>query len=479
MVSTLWPTKRLLVAKLHLDAKNPRLGQDVRGHAPRDIIQHLFDHDKALEIAQSIVFRGYFVNEPLLAIVEDGQHIVVEGNRRLAALKALREPALIEGNNRGKIERLSRKIADINSIVRVPVTIAPDRKSTDKQIAGRHLGTPVLAWRPENRASFILEKLEEGYSNDDLRDELGFTLADIQDARLTRAITDMARSIDLTDEVKAKVESPKAQLFTTIKRVFDSSEGRKNLFVQPDPDYGIVGSTTKKEFLKGFSKLVTDLALGKESSRTLNTNEDINNYFKKWSSEEKPKKKRGRFVPSDVIKEKKIEYYPKEEKVNKKKSKSEFSTVIPSSLKVRYGTDRLVDIRRELIKIKRKDYPNAGAVLLRVFFELSVHDYLKRTGDLDRVVDELRKKNKLRHGVPTLRDLFPTLKRIAKNKLSNSEAAKVEKAIRYDPAAPFTLNDLHSFVHNPSDIPGERDIYQFWIRTEPLFRLMLESDPES
>ena len=79
----------------------------------------------------------------------------------------------------------------------VPVTIAPSRRATDRQIAGRHIGTPVLAWQAENRASFILDKLEEGYDNDQLHDQLGFTLADIQKARQTRAIADMARSIDL------------------------------------------------------------------------------------------------------------------------------------------------------------------------------------------------------------------------------------------------------------------------------------------
>lgn len=55
----------------------------------------------------------------------------------------------------------------------------------------------MLAWQAENRASFILEKLAEGYDNSELRDKLGFSLADIQSARQTRAIADMARSLPL------------------------------------------------------------------------------------------------------------------------------------------------------------------------------------------------------------------------------------------------------------------------------------------
>jgi hypothetical protein len=177
-VATEWTTKRVSVASLHLDQKNPRLGRESIAQAPREIIQYLFEHDKALEVAESIATRGFFPNEPLLAVYEENRLVVVEGNRRLAALKALREPGLLDGAKQRQVEKLSRKILDQQLIATVPVTIAPNRKSTDRQIAGRHIGTPVLAWQAENRASFILEKLTEGYDNDELRDELGFSLAD-------------------------------------------------------------------------------------------------------------------------------------------------------------------------------------------------------------------------------------------------------------------------------------------------------------
>ncbi len=154
--------------------------------------------------------------------------------------------------------------------------------------------------------------------------------------------------------------------------------------------------------------------------------------------------------------------------------------MLPRDFKVRFGNERLIDIRRELTKLKRKKYPNAGAVLLRVFFELAVVDYLKRIGELPGIIQKIEKKEKrqLPFGVPTMKQLVPEIKRIAKKRLSVSQANTVEKAIRYDPAAPFTISDLHAFVHSP-DLPSERDILQFWLRTEPLFRLMLEQDSES
>lgn len=472
-----WQLKTLPVASLHLDAKNPRLGRETTARAPREIIQHLFEHDKALDVAQSIVARGYFPNEPLLAVREDNRFVVVEGNRRLAALKALKEPGLLEGGIARQIEKLARRLIDPHSIANVPVVIAPNRRTTDRQIAGKHIGTPVLPWRAENRASFILEKLEEGYDNAELLDELGFSASDIQAARQTRAIADMARSLSLPEEIKAKLENRRSKLFTTLGRVFESTVGRDFLHVEPNVDHGLKGTTTSSEFAKGFSKLVTDVALGKQSSRTLNTNEDIRRYFESWDAKDRPAKKRGSFIPADLVTGSSVASSPIAAETNKKPRNKQISqTILPTSFKIRFGGDRLIDIRGELTKLRRDKFPNAGSVLLRVFFELAALDYLKRTGELAKVTATLKAKGALRHDTPTIKQLIPTLISIVKKQLPKVDADKVEKAIKYDPTAPFSISDLHSFVHQSGEWPGERDIQQFWLRTEPLFRMMLEED---
>lgn len=475
---TQWKTKSLSPTNLHLDSKNPRLGREHLSRAPREIIQYLFEHDKAIDVAESIATRGYFPNEPLLAVKEDQKLVVVEGNRRLAALKALREPALLEGAHERQVERLARRIVDLDLIASVPVTIAPSRKATDRQIAGRHVGTPVLAWRAENRASFILDKLSEGYDNDALRDELGFSAADIQQARQTRAVADMARSLELPEEVKAKLEGPTAKVFTTLERVFDSTVGREYLLVKTDPDHGLRGNTTKKEFLRGFTKLVTDVALGKQSSRSLNTNDNIRSYFEAWDPIDRPQKKQGSFVPSDIIKGRSVSSRSKAaEKANPRTSQRESKTILPRDLKLRYGSDRIKDICHELKKLKREEYPNAGAVLLRVFLELSITDCLTRTKRLEPLIARLKSTGKLKYSIPTLSQLVPEIKEVAKTKLSGQQMNKLNKALSSDKNVPFNIGDLNAFVHD-TDLPSARDIHQFWMRTEPLFRMMLEEDLE-
>ena len=471
MAQMRWPTKYLSVTTLHLDEKNPRLGQETRGRSPREIIQYLFDHDKALEVADSIVTRGYFANEPLLAIPNGRNYVVVEGNRRLAALKALKEPGLLSGSNGRAIERLARQ-ADTDAISKVPVIVAPNRRATDRLLAGRHIGTPVRAWRAENRANFILSKLEEGYSDDQLLEKLGFKFQDIQAARQTMAITTVTYSLDLPDEIRTEIDNRHVKLFSTLERVFDSSVGRMFLKVEPDPEHGFRGTTTKKQFLRAFAHLVTDIVLGKESSRTLNTNENIRDYFEKRNQEAIAVSKKGRFFPEDIIRKRRPAVHKKAP--SRKKGKQISQTVLPKNFKIHVGNDRLVDIRRELIRLKRSDFPNAGTVLLRVFLELAIKDYLERTGRLEEMTKELERENKLpRDGVPSMTDLVKEITSVAQEQLNKRDARKVERALRRDPAAAFSLGDLNTFVHC-TDIPSDRDILQFWNRTESLFRLMLE-----
>jgi hypothetical protein len=439
-------------------------------------MQFLFDHDKAIEVARSITKHGFFANEPLLAVKEEGRLVVVEGNRRLAALKALREPGLLEGTPHRQIDRLRRQIDDITTLAKVPIVIAPSRRATDRQVAARHAETAVLSWTKENRSSFILDKLQEGYTNEQIKDQLGFTTADIQEARQFRAIADMARSVTLDDEVKAKVENPRAKLFSTIERVLNSKAGRSALCIKPDEEHGVKINASKARFGKAYAKLVADIALGKQTSRSLNRDDQIKAYFDSWNTQDLPKRSPKAIVPADIVAKKTVassKAAPKPKKARRAKPISK--KVIPPSFKLRHGSDRLADLRKELGKINREDLPNCGALALRVFLELGMIDYLKRKDLFDPLCTRLKERNKLHGSQPDMRQLAAEFKRIAKAELKAEDVRRVDKALTYDKSAPFNVTDLHGFVHS-QDMPTGRDIEQFWLRMEPLFRLMLTED---
>lgn len=472
-----WIQEPLKIQSLHFDERNPRLGQERRQGSPREIITYLFETENAIDVAKSIATRGYFPNEPLLVVVEEDRYVVVEGNRRLAALKSLVDPDLVEGSQHGKVVRVSEKWKATRPLAFVPCVIAPSRREANRVVAGRHQSNAVMSWSAEDRAQFILDCIDEGYTIEQLESELGFTGKDVQEARQRRAIVEMIRALKLSDEVRARVDSPRAQILSTIERVFNSRVGREYLMVERDPDIGLRGTTSAAQFKKGLRKLVTDVATpdSEWDSRSLNTIEDIGKYFEGWGPGELPRKVDATFTPAEIVGGAPQPTPTPTPAPEEKRRQPPKKPVIPVKFMVEYcGSDRIREIHEELTKLKPADCPNSGAVLLRVFTELVITDYLKRADAYDGLVDSLKSKQKLQSHGPTFQQQVTEVLKLTKNRLDGNEHNLVRKAFSNDKAAPFTLSELHSFVHSPNDLPSARDIEQFWSRAEPLFRIMLQ-----
>ena len=81
---------------LFLDPKNPRLRDLDLGASPSQIaiLRALWSKMAVDEVALSIAENGFYRHEPLYATEEGGKLYVVEGNRRLAAVKLLRSEKL-------------------------------------------------------------------------------------------------------------------------------------------------------------------------------------------------------------------------------------------------------------------------------------------------------------------------------------------------------------------------------------------------
>ena len=77
-----------------LDPENPRLATSVKRPTQQELIADLLEHEEVMDLVRDIARQGYFPNELLVAIRDGPNTIVVEGNRRLAALKLLLNPEL-------------------------------------------------------------------------------------------------------------------------------------------------------------------------------------------------------------------------------------------------------------------------------------------------------------------------------------------------------------------------------------------------
>ncbi len=89
-------TTKVPVKWLALDRRNPRLipGDDEQDEV--SIIAQLYRSEDLGELLQSIAANGYLDIEPLVVLSEDGHLTVLEGNRRLAAIRLFEKPDLAD-----------------------------------------------------------------------------------------------------------------------------------------------------------------------------------------------------------------------------------------------------------------------------------------------------------------------------------------------------------------------------------------------
>lgn len=81
---------QVALTDLHFDPENPRLPQRLKGAPESAVLEHLLLECNLIELMLSIGEQGYFAGEPLLVVPRpEGGLYVVEGNRRLGALKML------------------------------------------------------------------------------------------------------------------------------------------------------------------------------------------------------------------------------------------------------------------------------------------------------------------------------------------------------------------------------------------------------
>lgn len=137
-----WPTKKLSVTSLLLDHENPRLPQSGGALGQRQIIDELVEHDAVYELARDITTQGFFPTEILLGVRDGDQLVIIEGNRRLAALKLLINPELAPQPHLEKFRRLSEKIT-ATVISKIQVSIAPSREAATPILLSRHTAQQI------------------------------------------------------------------------------------------------------------------------------------------------------------------------------------------------------------------------------------------------------------------------------------------------------------------------------------------------
>lgn len=145
--------KEIEVSKLFFDPQNPRLPQKLIGENDQDkVIDYLLRTGNITELMKSIAETGYSNAEPLLVIrKEEDSYIVVEGNRRLAALKLLDNPSLAKV----RISSIMEIVDEAKHIPNiVPVILYEKREDILDYLGYRHI-TGVKDWGALEKARYL------------------------------------------------------------------------------------------------------------------------------------------------------------------------------------------------------------------------------------------------------------------------------------------------------------------------------------
>ena len=145
--------------QLRLDPLNLRLPEAYQGASKTQLLEYIAETYSGIEVARSIALHGYFHSEPLIVIsgTEDS-YIVVEGNRRLVALRILAQPDLAAELDDADEWRNLADEADLPE--RIPVVIVRDRQSVAPIIGYRHI-SGIEPWEPYPKARFIASLVED------------------------------------------------------------------------------------------------------------------------------------------------------------------------------------------------------------------------------------------------------------------------------------------------------------------------------
>ncbi len=162
----------LPVQNLEFDPENPRLPQRLKNESDGNkILQWMINKGVIEELMVAIGEYGYFIGEPLLVVEKenvDDKYLVIEGNRRLAAVKLLLDPTLTD---RKSIQQIAAE-ARSEKHEEIPCVIFPTRDEILRYLGYRHV-TGIREWSALAKARYLAQLLpttQEGSLDDKFKE---------------------------------------------------------------------------------------------------------------------------------------------------------------------------------------------------------------------------------------------------------------------------------------------------------------------
>ena len=147
--------KIIPLKNLQFDSQNPRLPKELYGVVDEErVMTHMLRDESLIELMTSIAQTNYSSSEPLLVTPSgSGNYIVVEGNRRLAALKLLNSD-IVATVRKKSVEKVVREKK--YAPTQIPCICYDTREEILDYLGYRHI-TGVKSWGALEKARYLKE----------------------------------------------------------------------------------------------------------------------------------------------------------------------------------------------------------------------------------------------------------------------------------------------------------------------------------
>ncbi len=134
-------TYKIETELLDFDPNNPRLVEDgIKNPTDAEVILSLADTSDLAEVVESIAANGYIDIEPIIAQHIGSRWRVLEGNRRLAAIRILQKPALAKGTGVAVPSISAENLKTLKLAVTVYAVSSPEQAR--EYIGFKHINGP-------------------------------------------------------------------------------------------------------------------------------------------------------------------------------------------------------------------------------------------------------------------------------------------------------------------------------------------------
>lgn len=468
---------RIGVNKLIVNKDNPRFSSvEEEYDAIKAII--LNQQEKLLNLIEDILENGLNPSELIIVVEDKSGYVVLEGNRRITALKLINDLDFY-GDIDSKFSNKLSVILSKNSekvINKVGAIVFDERLEANKWLKIRHTGenqgVGIVGWSRERKDKFIKEttaikrvnkildyvKQSEYYSSD-----LKFRLKDLKLNQLSKLLEDphVRETIGLTLK-------------------------NKNL-------YRIV---SEEELSKGLKKILYDILDGTFKKGSISTKENRLSYIESFNKNQLPsydefigeeKNLNSEELKEDAIvlnneqitleqlkevaltiDESKKELIPKLEKkeINLngiKKNKINRKYLIPSDVNIKIENREIEMIYKELKTLDIKRYANSVELLFRLFLEKITHNYIYKNKSLL----EKKLQGTLTENLTEVLDYL-----LKEEKITLEEKTQLEDLLSSKKGL-FKVEKFHDYSLNKEIFVDTMELKKAWDKLEFIIKILL------